>query len=98
MQCIHTGWLPERSDWIYEVKLDGYRAQALHVAKATRLMSRNGKDLGGSLPVVIMALASGPPVGAVADGEVVALDEARRPNFGLIQNSVQRRKPLCSLP
>jgi hypothetical protein len=33
-------------DWIYEVKLDGYRALALRGCPETRLLSRNQKDLG----------------------------------------------------
>ena len=87
MECLHTDRLPEGPDWIYEVKLDGYRAQALHAAKATRLLSKNGKDLGGRFPGVALALASSLPAGSVADGELVALDAAGRPSFSLIQNS-----------
>ncbi len=87
MECLHTERLPEGPDWIYEVKLDGYRAQALHAGKATRLLSRNGKDLGGRFPGVVVALAGALPPGSVLDGELVALDEAGRPSFSLIQNS-----------
>jgi bifunctional non-homologous end joining protein LigD len=34
--------LPE-GDWLYEVKLDGYRALAFKEGKAVRLISRNNK-------------------------------------------------------
>src|SRR6266849_4351543 len=33
-------------DWIYEIKLDGYRALALRGGSETRVLSRNQKDLG----------------------------------------------------
>ena len=98
MECLHTDRLPEGPDWIYEVKLDGYRAQALFTVQATCLLSRNGKDLGRRFPGVIAALAPSLPAGSVADGELVALDAAGRPSFSLIQNSASSGARLCSSP
>jgi bifunctional non-homologous end joining protein LigD len=45
-------------DWIYEVKLDGYRALALRGAPETRLLSRNQKDLGKKFAEILDAIAS----------------------------------------
>jgi bifunctional non-homologous end joining protein LigD len=40
MQALPVEELPE-GDWLYEVKLDGYRALALKEGKDVRLVSRN---------------------------------------------------------
>src|SRR5262245_41715848 len=37
--------LPEGSDWIYEVKFDGYRALLIKNADHLQIRSRNNKDL-----------------------------------------------------
>ena len=46
MECLYTDRLPEGPEWIYEVKLDGYRAQAVRTGATVQLLSRNGKNLG----------------------------------------------------
>ncbi len=87
MECLMVSKLPEGPEWIYEIKLDGYRAQALCDGKQTRLLSRNGKDLGQRFPTLLSELAAAIPHGSVVDGELVALDSSGRPSFSLIQNS-----------
>ena len=79
--------LPEGPDWSYEIKLDGYRAQALRDGEQPRLLSRNGKDLGQRFPGLLQDLARAVPHGLIVDGELVALDPSGRPSFSLIQNS-----------
>ena len=79
--------LPEGPEWSYEIKLDGYRAQALCDGTKTQLLSRNGKDLGNRFPSVVAALARAIPQDSIVDGELVALDSAGKPSFSLIQNS-----------
>ena len=44
MELLAVTRLPEGADWSYEVKLDGYRAQAIHGTRF-RLLSRRGHDL-----------------------------------------------------
>jgi hypothetical protein len=44
MKALPVEKLPE-GDWLYEVKLDGYRALALKDGKDVRLISRNNKPL-----------------------------------------------------
>jgi bifunctional non-homologous end joining protein LigD len=87
MECLMVSKLPEGSDWTYEVKLDGYRAQALCDGRTTRLLSRNGKDLGVRFPAILRELAAAIPNGSILDGELVALDPSGKPSFSLIQNS-----------
>ena len=79
--------LPEGPEWVYEIKLDGYRAQALCDGPKTQLLSRNGKDLGRRFPALVAELEKAAPQGSILDGELVALDPAGKPSFSLIQNS-----------
>ena len=87
MECLLVSNLPEGPEWTYEIKLDGYRAQALNDGEQTRLLSRNGKDLGQRFPALVPELAKAVPHGSIVDGELVALDPSGKPSFSLIQNS-----------
>ena len=87
MECLMVSTLPEGKDWSYEIKLDGYRAQALCDSSGTQLLSRNGKDLGKRFPAIVNALAKALPHGSIVDEELVALDAEGRPSFSLLQNS-----------
>ena len=71
--------------WLFELKLDGYRLLAARDQAAARLISRNGNDLSSSFPEVKRALVALPGGRLLIDGEVVALDEAGRPSFQLLQ-------------
>jgi ATP-dependent DNA ligase len=79
MECLPVASLPEGPGWIYELKLDGYRAQAIRSTSGLHLQSRNGKDFSKRFPQVFAALAEALPLGTVVDGELVAFDEAGQP-------------------
>ncbi len=73
------------AEWLYELKLDGYRVQAVVRAGALRLWTRNHQDAAVYFP----DFAGGSPDWlavheAVVDGEMVALDAAGRPDFSLL--------------
>ena len=73
--------------WLFELKLDGYRVQAVVRDGALRLWTRNRKDAAAYFP----AFAAAPPewIGAhdaIIDGEMVALDGEGRPSFSLLQD------------
>jgi bifunctional non-homologous end joining protein LigD len=93
MQALPAEKLPE-GDWIYEVKLDGYRALAFKNGKEVRLVSRNQKALNS--PQLLDALKSLLAEQMILDGEIVALDEKGRSSFQLLQvfKSSEQRVPL----
>ena len=71
--------------WVFEPKLDGYRALATHDGGDAALKSRNGNDLTPSFPDVARAVRALPVPRAVIDGELVILDGQGRPNFQALQ-------------
>ena len=77
--------LPSSDQWLYELKLDGYRAIAFKREGTLHLRSRNNKDFSARYPAVVTALATLPD-DTVIDGEIVALDQHGRPSFNALQN------------
>jgi bifunctional non-homologous end joining protein LigD len=78
--------LPEGDDWMYELKLDGYRALVIKNGDEVRLRSRNDKDLTRAYPEIERAGRRLRARSAVVDGEIVAVDAAGRPSFQALQH------------
>jgi bifunctional non-homologous end joining protein LigD len=76
---------PPPGDWVYEIKLDGFRTLALKSGREVRLFSRNEKDFAVRFPEVAEAMAKVDAREAVIDGEIVALEENGRSSFQLLQ-------------
>ena len=85
MECEPVSTLPDSSKWVYEIKLDGYRAIAVKADYRVRLFSRRQKSFNQQYSYLVEALAD-LPNGTVIDGEIVALDDSARPQFNLLQN------------
>jgi DNA ligase D-like protein (predicted ligase) len=85
MECEIVSELREGSEWVYEVKLDGYRAIAVKSGNKANLFSRRRKSFNQQYPYIVEAL-SDLPNGTVIDGEIAALDDSGRPEFNLLQN------------
>ena len=88
-----AGPVPHGPGWAFEFKWDGVRAIVAASGDAARLTSRLGNDVTAGYPELagIGALTGGRPV--LLDGEIVALDAAGRPNFGLLQDRMHVRHP-----
>jgi DNA ligase D-like protein (predicted ligase) len=85
MDCLPVSKLPDGPEWTYEIKLDGYRLEAVRKSRATTLYSRRQNVLNQRFPYIATALKDLPNE-TVIDGELVALDADGRPNFDLLQN------------
>ena len=78
--------LPEGDEWMYEVKLDGYRALVIKNGGRVELRSRNDKDLTRTYPEVHAAGLRLRAESAVVDGEIVAVDANGHPSFQALQH------------
>ena len=85
MLLLRSETLPEGREWVYELKLDGYRALAIKADGKLQLRSRNDNSFNDRYPAIAKALGDMPD-DSVVDGEVVALDAEGRPSFGALQN------------
>ncbi len=72
-------------DWLFEVKWDGYRVEAVVRDGAARLWTRNRKDAAVYFPDLAGPAPWITAHDAIVDGEVVALDAQGRPSFSLLQ-------------
>src|ERR1017187_929225 len=84
MLLVRTDRLSEGASWAYELKLDGFRAEAIKSGDRVHPRSRNDKNFNAKYPSIAQALAAMPDE-TVIDGEVVAL-ESGRPPFSDLQN------------
>ena len=74
------------ADWMWEPKLDGYRALAFMEKGKTRILSRRGLELGDDFPLLVADLGKQAVQNMVLDGEIVAFDAQGKPSFNAIQN------------
>jgi bifunctional non-homologous end joining protein LigD len=83
---------PEDEDdrWGYEFKWDGVRAVAAVRGGVLGLTSRKGTDITVRYPEVARLPAALAGHDAVVDGEIVAMDDQGRPDFGALQNRMHR--------
>ena len=94
MDCASVPKLIDGPGWVYEIKLDGYRAVAIKYGESIDLFSRNRKSFVTQYPYIVEALRDLPD-GTVVDGEIVALDDAGKPNFNLLSQFRSRASSIC---
>ncbi len=80
---------PESSNWIHEVKHDGYRTMLL-VRRGTALAyTRNGHDWSERYRGIITAARKLPCRTAILDGEVIVQDARGISDFGALQAALR---------
>jgi bifunctional non-homologous end joining protein LigD len=92
-----AGEPPRGPDWVFEFKWDGVRAVTGVTGDRVRAQSRKGNEVTAAYPELraLTELLAARPV--LLDGEVVALDDAGRPDFGLLQHRMHVRSPAPEL-
>jgi bifunctional non-homologous end joining protein LigD len=76
-------------DWLFEVKWDGFRVQAVVDAGKVRILTRNLNDAATYFPRLLGSPGRWIEADqAIIDGEVVAIDEDGRPDFSLLQTKL----------
>jgi len=93
MLLMRSAALPDGPEWLYELKLDGYRALGIRTGGKVQLRSRNDNDFNVRYPAIAAALANLPDE-TVVDGEIVALEADGRPSFNTLQNYGSSSAPL----
>src|SRR5437016_1969675 len=78
--------LPEGPQWEYELKLDGYRLQAIKHGDKVRLYSRRGSDFTKKFAPIATAVSKIRQSAFVLDGEAVVVDAQGKPSFQMLQN------------
>lgn len=81
--------VPEGSDWIHEIKYDGYRTLLAIGGGAVKAYTRTGLDWSDTFAPVCDAASQLDIGSALIDGEVVALDADGRPSFSALQRALK---------
>ncbi|HJP86568.1 MAG TPA: DNA ligase D [Gemmatimonadaceae bacterium] len=85
MHCETQDEAFTRDDWLFELKLDGYRLIASKSKGEALLLTRNGNDYTGVFPEIAKAVKALPCEECIIDGEVVVLDDKGVPSFSRLQ-------------
>jgi DNA ligase D-like protein (predicted ligase) len=85
MDCLPVPMVPEGPEWTYELKLDGYRLEAVKTRGKVTVYSRRRNILNRKFGYIADALEDLPDE-SVLDGELVAMDEEGHSDFNLLQN------------
>jgi bifunctional non-homologous end joining protein LigD len=81
---------PEGSDWVHEVKLDGYRAQLRVSGGESRVRTRAGLDWTERFAAIAKDAEALPD--CMIDGEIVVLDAKGLPRFSALQAALSEGK------
>ena len=73
--------VPDRPEWIHEIKHDGYRLIVQRDGKRVRLWTRNGHDWSDRFPLISEAALRNRNSSFVIDGEAVLLGVDGRSDF-----------------
>jgi bifunctional non-homologous end joining protein LigD len=88
--CSSVERPPSGSDWIHEIKFDGYRIQMRVESDNVSLKTRKGLDWTPKFGAI--AAAAGKLPDCIVDGEIVALDHRGSPDFAGLQAALSDGK------
>jgi bifunctional non-homologous end joining protein LigD len=77
---------PSGSNWIHDIKHDGYRLMARRDPVGIRLITRRGNDWSDRFPLVVEAVNHLKVRSCLIDGEVVCCDEKGLTSFQLLRH------------
>jgi ATP-dependent DNA ligase len=86
---------PSGSNWIHEIKHDGFRLMARRDSAGIRLITRGGHDWSQRYPLVVEAVNHLKVRSCLIDGEVVCCDERGLATFQLLRH--RRNEPQALL-
>jgi ATP-dependent DNA ligase len=84
----------DRTKWLLEPKLDGYRVIAVKSSGHANLYSMDSKVYNQEFPAIYKALEKLMHKDVVLDGEIVAVEPSGRPNFNALQNRNSAKLPI----
>ena len=86
--CIPTRGtkVPDRADWLHEIKYDGYRLRVERDGDRVRLITRNGYDWTDRYPWVVESALKNRIKQFVIDGEAVVLGVDGIPDFNALHS------------
>jgi bifunctional non-homologous end joining protein LigD len=94
MHCETADEAFTRDDWLFELKLDGYRLIASKTKGEALLLTRNGNDYTNVFPEVARAVKALPFDECIIDGEVVVCDAKGLPSFSRLQKRGRLSSPM----
>ncbi|MFC4558139.1 DNA ligase D [Virgibacillus kekensis] len=102
MKPIASEEIPVGTDWVYEVKYDGFRCVLEWTESSIKLISRNDKDLTANFPEIIAYCREieelvSEDLPLLLDGELVVLNNPYQANFSWIQKRgrLKHKEPIA---
>jgi bifunctional non-homologous end joining protein LigD len=88
LAILHSA-APRGSEWLHEIKYDGYRIQARLDHGKVRLLTRKSLDWTHRFEPIAAAVAALPTETALLDGELVVEDDKGISSFSLLQSDLK---------
>ena len=79
------------ADWLFEIKWDGFRVEAVVDGSNVRMWTRGEQDAARYFGTFLAPPTWIAARQAVVDGEVIALDDHGEPDFALLQERIKGR-------
>jgi bifunctional non-homologous end joining protein LigD len=84
--------VPQGSQWLHELKFDGYRLLCVKNGDEVRLWTRNRNDWTKRFPTIVQGVRALAVERAILDGEVVVVGSDGHIDFQALQNLMRNRR------